>query len=332
MFQNSIGLTGITPKELPFKIVGALYYGVKFIIPFLLSYFYYRSSRNWILTLILISYGVFSSTFSASKGAGIIVIGTIILSNISPLSMPKIILSSIFIGLAVLGANTMRNLIYVVEDGSGIALISNFSPFSFLEMLSQSELGYIGIIVYSLISIIGRVNSFEGPIHAMQYDPYSVLGHHPFDLAIAAFNKQWRPFDADAHHLQFLGVIYPDGWYAGTNLIGDVLIIRDHDYFMPFILLAIITSAWLTFLEIIIRRAAYKYNWSINITLFILLFAVVQYITNRGSQDMFMLTIIFFILAFFPRKLINVTFKKSLSADPEKRTNLLLENTHSFGK
>lgn len=301
MFQNSIGFTGISPMELPFKLVGLLYYGVKFVVPFLLAYIYFSSSRNWMITLFLIGYGAFSSTLSASKGAGVIIIGAVFLANIIYFSKSKIIISVVFLGISVLGANTMRNLLYVVDDGSPAALISNFTLSSFYDMLSKSEQGLIGIVIYSLVTIIGRVNSFEGPIHAMQYDPYAVLGHHPYELAISAFNRQWRAFDGDAHHLQFIGTIMPDGWFAGTNLIGEALIIRNHEYFIPFVLLAIISASWLIIMELVIKRAAFKYRWNSYITLCILLFATVQYITNRGSQDIFMLTGIFFTLAFIPR-------------------------------
>jgi hypothetical protein len=300
MFQNGIGFTGITPKELPFKLNGILYFSSKLFIPILIGILYFISERAKILTLLVFAYGVFSSIFAASRGVGVMIIGLPILLAAQDGKKTKALFGLIIIAISFSFATYMRSYTQFVDE-LGIPNIdtSNFDLINFFKTYYESNKYELpNILTNALISTFARIESFESLVQAIQYDPYKVEGGNPIDLVLLSFNRMSRVFDANSHHIQWQGYILPSGWYNGGGLFSDVIIVRNHDGFIWMILLAFTTALWLHLFNIVVIKLTNKYNFKPFVNTLMTSLLILLYITNRGSYDLLYLLglMIFFIL------------------------------------
>jgi hypothetical protein len=173
MFTNSIGITGINPPELPFKLSGILYYMARFVFPIILMYLMTKFRPTSIELLLLLAYGCFAALTSVSK------------TTLFILFMPALVVMFLhkrFIllcfGLVLLAifypvVGVARNFVYLVEGGISVRNID----FSLVEVLSNSILDYTAEDLLSgPLAIIERIGGGQDVVLASQYDSSLVAG------------------------------------------------------------------------------------------------------------------------------------------------------------
>lgn len=312
MFQEGIGLTGITPKRLPFKLTGVLYYLTKYLIPLIIGILYYKSSKSLTLTLLILFYGIYTSTFAASRGVGVLIIGVVMLIAWINKKYIALVIASVFLSLSFASATLMRNYTQYVVAGVPVSDISDFNIAEYADLFLNDRQSLPFLLIDSIISVVARISSFESLVQAIQYDAYQVNGGHPVDLVLKSFGRGFSVFDTDAHHLQWQGYVLPFGWYNGCTLYGDAVIIKNSGYFIWLILLAAVASFWLFLIEVLIKKTAGKYTISFAFTSIMILFFVLLYITNRGSSDILYAVYLLTIVVMIPKIIIarKVAYKK----------------------
>lgn len=173
MFTNSIGITGINPPELPFKLSGILYYTARFVLPIILMYLMTKFRPTSIELLLLVAYGCFASLTSVSK------------TTLFLLFMPALIIMFLHKRFILLGfglvllaifysvVGVARNFVYLVEGGISVRNID----FSLIEVLSNSILDYTAEDLFSgPLAIIERIGGGQDVVLAAQYDSNLVAG------------------------------------------------------------------------------------------------------------------------------------------------------------
>lgn len=175
MFNNSIGLTGISPPELPFKLSGILYYLARFVFPIILVFLLTRFRPTSADLTLVIFYACFASLTSVSKT-------TLFLLFIPALIVAYLNKKYIFLAFSLVALSTIypiigvaRSLVYLVEDGLSIRNID----FSLVEILLSSFLDHdysSEELLSGPLAIIERIGGGQDVALAAQYESYRVSG------------------------------------------------------------------------------------------------------------------------------------------------------------
>lgn len=152
---NNIGITGIEPNQLPFRLAGIIYYYLKFVGPILLFYFI-RNSKAKLLVLLLSPLLIFVgvSTLSRSTVAmWAIPITFVAYRNCRSISFS--VLVAIMVTIASIFAEAGRSLMFVANGTSiGIDITVGMSEVAerAIERISFSD---ILIAIASLVARLG---------------------------------------------------------------------------------------------------------------------------------------------------------------------------------
>lgn len=227
MFTNSIGITGINPPELPFKLSGILYYTARFVLPIILVYLMTKFRPTSIELSLLVVYACFASLTSVSKATLFLLfmpaLIIIFLHKRFFLFGVALVLFAIFypvVGVA-------RNFVYLVEGGISIRNID----FSLIEVLSSSLLDYTAEDLFSgPLAIIERIGGGQDVVLAAQYDSNLVAGPiaefirlYIFDFLDLASTAQGLMYD---YTPDVLGYATGDGGFFAHMLLagGDSVV------------------------------------------------------------------------------------------------------------
>jgi len=154
MFNNKLGIAGINPNDLGFKLTGLLYYYKKFFFPLIILYitFKYINNKYIVILITLMFFELLQgSVYSASKGVVILhgaPIGYYLLKRKKLISLSLFTLFIFFlIGFVPIG----RNLLYKLELSSfhGISLFS-LLKFNFEQLFVFKQIGIIDLVVEGL--------------------------------------------------------------------------------------------------------------------------------------------------------------------------------------
>ena len=242
MFENSIGMTGIEQKELPFKLNGILYYLVRIVTPILSLYFYSKTNKNFI-TLILLIFGIFSSLVSMSRFPFAVIISAICYFTYINKNYILLFLSSLSLGVSFTLSSLMRDFYQIASDyGTFIFLFNEFSIFDFITKINDLDRNILSTFFSGITNTLLRIESFKSIIQSSNYDLNNVIGVDGPNIILRLFSDN-KKIDIDAHHLEWQGYIMPKGLYHGPSLFGDLIILtKENNWLIWFILFSFFFS------------------------------------------------------------------------------------------
>jgi hypothetical protein len=238
MYSQGIGLAGVSPPKLPFKLAGILHYFTAYFVPILLGFLYLNSKRGFLLSMVLICYALLSGLTSLSR------------KNFLLLSLPIIGLAWIerrrlllvvagLISIAGYSVVTFaRGFVYTVLGGISMADTSNTILSVVVNILTyQDKLFDVDTLLQTFYHVFNRIEGFENLVRSKSYDLYAVC--KPIDLILRLIWRDLAPIDVDLHHLQWQGFVLIEGFNNGGALLSNVVILANAN------LLWIIASALL---------------------------------------------------------------------------------------
>lgn len=279
MFETGIGLTGIQPPSLPYRMSGILFYLAKWIVPGILAFLYLRTKKNSVLlVIILASYGLFLGVATSSRSAAFsLIIVPVVLAFLNR----RWFLFSIgsMLGLISIGvATASRAVTHMASVGSSAAdtslgiLITVFEATTFFEWSK---------LVLILPALVARMTSFEGLFLASQVDPSSFGGG--FSVWIKTLNWGLAELGHEAVHLEHVGYVPPVGFYNATADVYAYAFWGGNGFPFYYFFFALSAALFLMLQERAIGRLANRFGFAAFLSIGLTLLLSTFYIIAVGS-------------------------------------------------
>jgi hypothetical protein len=167
MFLNGIGITGISPPSLPFKLSGILYFFSRFIAPVLALYLYSRTSRNVVLSSLIMVYAVWAGLSQVSRTTfTMFFIPIFFFSVVDKRSIRLVVYMLLFFSILPL-IEIARNFVYAYEDDTAVFN----SSLSFFEVIMESlNFDERTDFVRTISGFVGRLGGAQDVVLAYQYE------------------------------------------------------------------------------------------------------------------------------------------------------------------
>lgn len=157
MMQYKIGIVGLIPEELPFRLVGALYYYRYIVIPIiagLLLFSNFGRKNNFFIFIIILE-ATLSGVFSASKSVAIFHMIPVI-AYLLTVNRNKLSIAMLFLTFAITSiASLVRNLLFYLDDLHSVTFTTLIDYFVSYE-------GFNFEYIFKMISvIITRIGGYQ---------------------------------------------------------------------------------------------------------------------------------------------------------------------------
>lgn len=173
MFQNGIGITGIEPPYLPFKISGISYYVARFVAPALILWLLVKFRPTTIELMLLLVYAAFAAFTSVSRTSLILLSVPVMLVIARDRKVVLGVVALMWIGFIYPYLGFARNFVYAAEDGVNVRNVD----FGLIQVIGASFLGKgEDLILAAPLAIVERIGGGQDVILAAQYDRYVVGG------------------------------------------------------------------------------------------------------------------------------------------------------------
>lgn len=297
MFSMGIGLVGVEPPSLPYRLSGIMTYLFGMIVPLTIGYFYLRTNRDSLLLVILILlYAVLVGLSSVSKSVILFIAAPIVGFAWIDRRWGIFAIAGLIAGLGVLIAESSRAIVYVQLDSS-IGAETGLGTLRLLQdVLRKVEWTPENFLVYT--GIVARIQGFEKLFLSSQFNAEMVGG--PFRIFLKAVSGYLVPMDHDTLHIEFLGRTTLPGFYdAGTTIIDWMLMSSNNNILMllPF---AIYTAFTLVFLEKLLMIGFRKYRFQMQFIQTAMLFIVLWFYAATGSIQFHFIVLLVVIFGFLP--------------------------------
>jgi hypothetical protein len=299
-YSQGIGLTGVEPPKLPYRLSGLLFYFTKYITPLVLGWLYLKSNRGWFLLLLYLTYAWIFGLCSVSKGAVMIVMLPVMALAWIDKRRVKFLLASLGTIIGVSAVVYARAYIYVVNNGrSGADTAINLFNLV-LNMFGDpdSEIWNFDFLLQYIGSILSRIEGFENLVMAQSYDPNAVCGAWGFILRMI-----WRgltDFDTDLHAMQWQGNFLPEGFYNGGALLSNAVILGNADLWW-IVISSMVSAITLIILEKSCKRLSYKYAELKLISSPTIVFITLIFFLDTGGSSIFVFPfLLIFLVSWFP--------------------------------
>lgn len=296
MFSNGISLVGVDPPRLPFRLSGILHYVSTLVVPVVLTAIYSRTSRSYAPAGWLMLYAFILGATQVSKGALLLVMLTIFYCAVVDKKYLLLSVSTIFTLVAVQLIVLLRNVVYVVtgeksgaDSGGGLMMALD-------RMLDEGFDGFSIADTFTLI--VDRIEGAQSIILASKFNVEAIGG---VAAAFKWFNfNSWNVFDADAYHLEYIGVTLPEGFVAGGGgLLSKALLVTQSDplYLVAFainVATYVLMGEWIA-RSIFLKYAVPAYYYIVG-GVYVLFFYV-----GSGSSVFFAVLFFFIFIALMPK-------------------------------
>ena len=257
-YSQGIGLTGVEPPRLPYRLSGILFYLTKYITPALLGYFYLKTKRGWLLMLLILAYAWVLGLSSVSRAAILFVMFPVI--TLAWLDKRKLMFSVAFFTtiVGVSFAEGVRAYVHIVTAGKSGAdtSLSLFTLITNIVTNPDSKIWSFDFFPLLVSQILSRIEGFGNLVMAQYYDPNAVIGAWGFILRMIGVGG--ADFDTDKHMMQWQGNVLPEGFYNGGALLSNAVIVGNAGLWWV-VLSAMVTAVFLIILEKSSDRMASKY-------------------------------------------------------------------------
>lgn len=297
MFKMGIGLTGITPPQLPFRLSGVLTYLGNYIAPSLLTIIYILSPRRSYFAVCLLGlYSIFLGLTTVSRAAAVLVMAAPLAFSIVDKRIVLLVLSFISISLSTLVATSARNFVYIVEAGVVGADLS----LGTLSALANA-INYIDLERFLLIlpRIISRLSSFQDLFMSSQFDANVIGG----GWIIFLNHIDWRMVEisSNAMHLEMLGQTVPKGFYMGLYGFWGMAMASINSSYLFVLPYGVYAAIFLILQEHLIEKVGRVYCVKITLLKFATGILTLNFLVSAGSQIVTTLILAVFFIALFPR-------------------------------
>jgi hypothetical protein len=197
MYNNGIGLTGITPPELPFHLSGILYYTARFVFPVILTYLFTRFRPSIADLYLVIAYACFASLTSVSRTVLVLLFLPIFVIGFVEKRYLFSAIAGIIVGVMYPVIEFARNVVYLIQDGVSTRNVAFSLPAVILNSASEYRFGGFLAGPLALVARVGGgqdvalaaqyFNELEGPVRAF-------LRLYVFDFWDMAHEAQARMF------------------------------------------------------------------------------------------------------------------------------------------
>jgi len=258
MFEMGVGLTGVKPPELPFRLSGLLTYFAKFFVPVLLAVLYIHTRRkSFFLVSILGVYSVLIGVATASRSAALIVVMAPLIFAWIDRRLMLFFVAFVFAVISFSATTNSRELIFFVDSafvsGGDVSLGLIGTALNALAAVELSN------VLNSIPSFFGRIAGFREQFLASQVNPDALGG----GWAIWIKSIHWSLIDLghDAMHLEVLGYTVPEGFYMGLSSGYSYVLATmnvDNSWFY-LILFSLYMTLFVMILEVSIIRGFVRY-------------------------------------------------------------------------
>jgi hypothetical protein len=231
MFNNGIGITGIEPPALPFRLSGISYYVSRFVAPLLILWLLLKFRPTSLDLALLLGYAAFAAFTAVSRTSLILLCIPVLLVVVRD--------RRIVLGLAALAwvafiypyLGFARNFVYLADQGINIRNVD----FSVLQVIGGSllEKGE-ELLLAAPLAVVERVGGAQDVILAAQYDRDVAGGPLMEFIRLYIFDFFERAAIAQAEMYDFAptlrGFAVGDGgFFAHMLLVGG----RDVEILLP---------------------------------------------------------------------------------------------------
>jgi hypothetical protein len=297
MFKMGIGLTGVTPPKLPFKLSGILTYFAKYIIPCALLVLYFRTShKSFVLVILLGLYSLFLGVSTVSRAAGLLIIIAPLILSYKNRQWIMFLFSSAFTMINYATITLSRSFVYAFSGGfinadTSLGILSTLK-----EAASRIELNSIFFFIPELTS---RLESFSGLWLSSKVDP-DVLGG---GMHIWFKSLYWGlvEIDNDAIHLEVLGYTVPEGFYNVSAGLLHYLLWALGESNLFYFLFAFSTAFIFVSVERAIRVIQYRYYIKEKLVIVTITVFTILFFAGPGSIIIVLVYIFIILVSILPK-------------------------------
>lgn len=306
MFKMGIGLTGIEPPRLPYRMSGILTYLAKWIVPGVIAYLYFNTrQKSFLLLMILGLYSVYLGISTASRAAALSILFTPLALSIVNRRWLLGVLALIFTLLSIGLTTASRKIVFFASEGH----TKGFTDLGLLETLYQAcDLLDFTAVLLVLPKIFARISGFEGLFLSTHIEPSSFGGS--FAVWLKTLNWKYSVLGHEQVHQQFLGYVPPIGFYNATADVYAYAIWAGNGNILYYGLFSLTAALYLIMQESALLRIGNKYQ-SIEIycrSLCILL--SIFYVAAIGSPRFFNIFILLVVFSLLPKMVIKKNIRK----------------------
>lgn len=296
MYSNGVGITGVAPPRLPYKMSGILFYFTKFLVPVLLGYLYFKSKRRFLLMITYLIYAWIFGLCATSKGAVLIIMTPVI--ALAWIDKRYFVFLTAALGTVVgvfLASGARYYVHYVDQNVTGAD--TTYSLFFLINSIvfdPTSRLWDLDFLPWMIAGIAGRVEYFGSLVQAQYYDPDAVVGAVGFLLRMI-----WTglvEIDVDAHHIEWQGYILPKGFFNGGSILSNAIIVSNSALWWLMIS-GLITAVMLVAIEKSTNYFFRRYIFISTMRVPTIFYLTLLYFTQSSTSNIFVLVIIVMIVA-----------------------------------
>jgi len=280
-YSQGIGMVGIEPPRMPYRLSGIIFYFTKFLTPIILGYLYLKSRRGWGLIFAFMIYALVLGVCSVSKGSVLFIMAPVVALAWVGRTYIKLIVSGLGSVVGVYIASTAREIVYVIGS-NGVTANSNASFFDLIYYVltkPDSRLWDNDFIPVLVAGIASRIEGFSNLIHAQYYDPDKVL--EPFGFMLRMIWSGLANIDVDAHHMQWLGWTLPKEFYSGGSILSNAVLIGNAGLIWV-VVSAFISALILLVSEKIVNKSVGSVHWLRVLRIPIIFYVTMLYFTHTS--------------------------------------------------
>lgn len=300
-FSQGIGITGVAPPALPYRLSGILFYLMKYITPLFLGYLYAKTKRGWLLMLLFLAYAWLLGLCSVSKGAVIIVMLPVVAFAWLDRHKMKLAVASLGTIIGVSFAAEARTYVYTVSLGitGADTSMSIFTLISNVFSNPDSEIWQFDFLPLFISGIMSRFEGFGNLVMSQYYNPDEVVGAWGFILMMI-----WKglvSFDTNLHSIQWQGNVLPEGFYNGGALLSNAVIVGNAGLWWV-VISAMVAAVILVILEKSTKRLSMSYKVTELMSVALISFLSMTYFLQTGGDKTFVYPfMLLFIASWLPR-------------------------------
>jgi hypothetical protein len=298
MYEMAIGIVGVAPPRLPFKLSGLLTYLFGMVIPLVIGYLYIKTGRKSLFLVGLVSvYSLMIGIASASKSVALYSMISIIAFSWIDRRWGIFTFSVLMTGLNVSLAAASREITHVSDGLTTGASTALGGIGTILETINQVEWSWELLLIF--VGIAGRIEGFQGLWLASQFNTSAVGGS--LGMFLNSISHGWSVLDHDSMHVEYLGYTIPYGFYGVAASLNAWMIMGSNSNLLMLIPFVIYASATLIILEMMLMRVAFKYGIAKPIAQSMLFFSTLWFYTGPGTLEFLAIFITIAALGYLPR-------------------------------
>lgn len=255
MFSNGIGLVGIEPPALPFRLSGILYYLTHFIVPVSLGMLYAKTSRGFTPGILLAGYALMLGAAHISKSSVLLMMLPVLYFSMLDRKYVLLGVSALLTLTAIQVVTLLRGVVYIIDAGkSGADSASGLVD-------SLTKLTEVGVEEISLVDtfslLVSRVEGAQDIVLSSKFNLDAVGGIGQSFQRF--FYDQWIVIDPDIYHTELIGMTLPEGFAAGGGGLLSKSLLMTNSNPIYIAIFALIVAAFIVIGEWLARTISVKY-------------------------------------------------------------------------